>query len=292
MSISEIKKNAKDFLKNNYGRVLALCILYIASFLAINWAIDTISSFVEEVSEIISFVLTSLVIIPISYGFNKLLINIKNGEKVNVLNVFTIGFKEFGRVISTWWSSFWRKLLKTLPGKIIMGIGITFMFVYLIYVILISIVTNESFQNELQNSLGDDYYTVVSSCYNIVENISPYAKTFELMKYLGIGLLIIGYIITLPFELQYIIYQIIAVDRMDLDAKQVAKETVKLMNGNRLKYIGLMLSFVGWDILCIFTCGIGFIFLIPYIQTSKICFYESLKPKETLITDTNVIEEK
>ena len=77
-----------------------------------------------------------------------------------------------------------------------------------------------------------------------------------------------------------------------MDAKQVAKETVKLMNGNRFKYIGLMLSFVGWDILCIFTCGIGFIFLIPYIQTSKICFYESLKPKETLITDTNVIEEK
>ena len=34
------------------------------------------------------------------------------------------------------------------------------------------------------------------------------------------------------------------------------------------------LSFVGWMILCVFTFGIGFIWLIPYMKTTTTAFYQ------------------
>ena len=39
----------------------------------------------------------------------------------------------------------------------------------------------------------------------------------------------------------------------------------------------LYLSFIGWGILCLFTAGIGFLWLGPYIETSVAAFYEDVK---------------
>jgi len=36
------------------------------------------------------------------------------------------------------------------------------------------------------------------------------------------------------------------------------------------------LSFIGWFILCLLSLGIGFFWLIPYIETSHAKFYEEL----------------
>jgi len=48
------------------------------------------------------------------------------------------------------------------------------------------------------------------------------------------------------------------------------------MKGYRLKLIGLNLSFLGWVILSYLTFGMGFVFLIPYMQVSYVCFYEKV----------------
>ncbi|MBP1722034.1 MAG: hypothetical protein H6Q45_646, partial [Deltaproteobacteria bacterium] len=36
------------------------------------------------------------------------------------------------------------------------------------------------------------------------------------------------------------------------------------------------LSFLGWAVCCIFTFGIGFLWLIPYINLSMVHFYEKM----------------
>lgn len=51
----------------------------------------------------------------------------------------------------------------------------------------------------------------------------------------------------------------------------------KMMNGFKFKLFLLDLSFIGWGILCILSLGIGFLWLIPYMYSSRACFYEERK---------------
>ena len=50
----------------------------------------------------------------------------------------------------------------------------------------------------------------------------------------------------------------------------------QIMRGNKWKLFCLQCRFIGWSILCLFTLGIGFLWLTPYIMTSQGAFYEEL----------------
>ena len=50
-----------------------------------------------------------------------------------------------------------------------------------------------------------------------------------------------------------------------------------MMDGHKMEYFLLGLSFIGWSILGIFTLGILYIWLIPYMQTTLANYYRSLK---------------
>lgn len=47
----------------------------------------------------------------------------------------------------------------------------------------------------------------------------------------------------------------------------------KLMRGERIRWFCLGLSFIGWAILAAFTCGIGALWLNPYIEATQAAFY-------------------
>ena len=50
----------------------------------------------------------------------------------------------------------------------------------------------------------------------------------------------------------------------------------QLMDGHKGRLFLLDLSFIGWHIVCLFTLGIGYLWLTPYISTTKAAFYDSL----------------
>jgi len=50
-----------------------------------------------------------------------------------------------------------------------------------------------------------------------------------------------------------------------------------MMKGHKAELFWLLLSFIGWFILCCLTLGFGFIFLIPYINSALAHYYEDLK---------------
>ncbi len=56
--------------------------------------------------------------------------------------------------------------------------------------------------------------------------------------------------------------------------------SMALMNGHKMDLFLLDLSFLGWAILCLFTLGIGFLFLFPYWLTARAKFYEELMSME------------
>ena len=66
-------------------------------------------------------------------------------------------------------------------------------------------------------------------------------------------------------------------DNPTYDWKQCLDESQRIMNGNKWKFFCLQFSFIGWEIVCVLTCGIGYLWLAPYMSAANANFYESIK---------------
>lgn len=68
----------------------------------------------------------------------------------------------------------------------------------------------------------------------------------------------------------------ILADDKDIRYDAAIEKSMKMMQGHKWRLFLLDLSFIGWFILCLLSLGIGFFWLIPYIETSHAKFYEEL----------------
>lgn len=72
----------------------------------------------------------------------------------------------------------------------------------------------------------------------------------------------------------------ISKDHPELSANECIERSMDMMKGHKWDLFMLYLSFIGWFILCLFTMGIGFLWLIPYVNVTVSKFYEELKAQE------------
>lgn len=75
----------------------------------------------------------------------------------------------------------------------------------------------------------------------------------------------------------YALTPYILLDEPELTAKQAISRSCEIMQGRRWKLFCLYLSFIGWGILCLLTFGIGFLWLVPYMNASVAAFYEDAR---------------
>ena len=101
------------------------------------------------------------------------------------------------------------------------------------------------------------------------------------------GMLLVG-ILTFLWSLLFIIPGIIKAfsyamtpfildENPELGASEAIHRSRMMMKNHKFDLFWLYLSFIGWFLLCCITCGIGFIWLTPYINTAKASFYEEVK---------------
>ncbi|MBQ2241748.1 MAG: DUF975 family protein [Clostridia bacterium] len=69
----------------------------------------------------------------------------------------------------------------------------------------------------------------------------------------------------------------ILLDRPELSATDAIKESEKMMNGHKMELFILDLSFIGWILLSMLTCGILVLYVEPYMMATKSAFYLELK---------------
>ena len=74
----------------------------------------------------------------------------------------------------------------------------------------------------------------------------------------------------------YALIYLIKADHPDWDADRCIGESKRLMEGNRWRYFCFCLSFLGWWMLVVATCGLAFIFVVPYFNVAQAAFYEDL----------------
>ncbi len=91
---------------------------------------------------------------------------------------------------------------------------------------------------------------------------------------IGMFLLIIpGIILALMFsQTEYILK-----DDKEISAVDAMKKSAEMMKGHKMELFWLILSFIGWAILCCLTFGFGFIFLLPYFHSTMAHYYEDIK---------------
>lgn len=68
----------------------------------------------------------------------------------------------------------------------------------------------------------------------------------------------------------------IMAEHPEMSAKEAMEESINMMQGNKGRLFCLQLSFIGWMILGLFTFGIGYFWLIPYMNASYAAFYEDI----------------
>lgn len=175
--------------------------------------------------------------IPLAYGYMVNMVKLKKGETTKFTDFLGLGFKNFGRA----WAIYGWTLVKLLL--------IFILYVAAIFALMLMIVISAVVQNEI-----------------IVLVVS-------LIAIIGMVAL---YIFLIAKAMLYVLGQTVAAYNPDKLPKDCVEHSAKLMKGNRLKYIGLGLSFFGWMILCGLSFGMGYVFLLPYISLSMLVFYESL----------------
>lgn len=77
--------------------------------------------------------------------------------------------------------------------------------------------------------------------------------------------------------ISYTLVYYIKLDNPELGVKEVIKKSKEMMNGHKMDYFVLTLSFIGWSILGMFTFGILYIWLMPYVTVTYCNFYNNLK---------------
>lgn len=266
-SIRELRSQALEKLRGNWGRAILVC--FIASM------ITGVFSYTANMRNIFDFILNGnytselswkqlgegtgttsilsnigmlinlLIGGSISYGIYRFFMNLIRGNNYQTENLFS-GFKYFG---------------KNFLVQLIIGI-FTFMWsiaVYIPAVILMTIIliigtsgsqTSHSYIPSLQWNIGIVVLVVIILlvCAAII------------------------YIITARYSMTFLILN----DNENFAVMEAIEASKTMMEGHKVRYFLLNISFIGWDILSLITLGIGYLWLRPYKYAARTSFYVDL----------------
>jgi len=86
-------------------------------------------------------------------------------------------------------------------------------------------------------------------------------------------LVVPGIIAAIRYSMAYYILN----DNPEIGAMDAIRRSKEMMEGHKMRFAEMWLSFLGWFLLGIFTFGLGMIYAIPYYRAAKANFYLDLK---------------
>lgn len=91
---------------------------------------------------------------------------------------------------------------------------------------------------------------------------------------------IVSALLALPIAYTYAYAHTIMAEYPTLTPVEALRNSRNLMRGNKWRLFCLDISFIGWILLSILTCGIGFIFLAPYMDAARVAFYHDIARRD------------
>jgi len=114
---------------------------------------------------------------------------------------------------------------------------------------------------------------IFNGFYNFGTALGAYILMVVFILLWSVLLVIPGIIAALSYSMTFYIIA----DDPSVGAMEAIDKSKMMMAGYKWKYFCLMLRFLGWALLCILTLGIGFLWLMPYMQVSVAKFYDDVK---------------
>lgn len=121
--------------------------------------------------------------------------------------------------------------------------------------------------------------------YNLLPNMVniakvDYKRNLIGMLFMGLKVILWTLLLIIPGLVKsyaYMLTPYILKDNPEVSAKEASSLSDEMMKGHKFDLFYLHLSFIGWMILSVITCGIGFLWLMPYMLTAMAGFYEDVK---------------
>lgn len=127
---------------------------------------------------------------------------------------------------------------------------------------------NSYYINLCQN--GEPGFDTLFSRFNI------FFKALGLRLFMGLFILLWFMLFFIPGIIaayRYSMAPYIMAQDPNVGIREAVNRSKEMMAGRKWKYFCLHLSFIGWAILCLFTLGIGALWLNPYISPASAAFY-------------------
>ncbi|MEI8206220.1 MAG: DUF975 family protein [Kiritimatiellales bacterium] len=108
--------------------------------------------------------------------------------------------------------------------------------------------------------------------------VHPEPAFFHPLTLLAVGAILFFSVLffMILIQMRYGLALFVVADDPSVSARQAIRHGVELMKGNYWRMGLLWLRFIGWQILCVLTLGIGLIWLVPYFMVATTAFYDDL----------------
>ena len=238
MISSDFRTEARRKLSGKWSKAVFIVLAY----MALTFVIGFIEGLFPESMEEIFGLVNTIINVPLSFGLVFAFLKLFNDEDVKAFDFATLGFSNFGK---SWGVTFQIFLKMILPE-----IAVIVAFVILIVGYM---------------SMGIMAISTQSAGASVFSNF---------MLIIGIILLVASIIWLITKSYYYQLAILVAIDNPDMSGADAVEESKRLMTGKRASLFCLELSFIGWAILSVATLGIGFLWLVPYVQFANVAFYK------------------
>lgn len=253
MVSADFRAEARRKLSGKWGKAIGIILAYALIFFVIGF-IQGLLPESSPIQEIINLVMV-IIEIPLSFGVIVSFLKLYNEDDVKAFDFFKSGFSNFKKS----WGVSLNVLLKILVPVILIVVS---------YVLI---------------AVG---ITLSISSAILAPTSSSTASSGIIFSVLGFILLFISMIWAVTKSYYYQLSYFVAAENPELTSKEAVLKSEELMTNNRAKLFWLQLSFIGWAILCVFTLGIGFLWLMPYMQFALIAFYKNLSGNTETVSET------
>lgn len=115
---------------------------------------------------------------------------------------------------------------------------------------------------------------------DIFSGFKNFWRAFVLSFVAGIFIILWSLLLVVPGIIKTYSYSMafyILAENPEMSAMDALNESKRLMDGHKMEFFVLQISFFWWILLFIGTLGIAGIYVIPYILTTNVNFYKSIK---------------
>lgn len=241
---NEYKLQAKVLLSGNWSKSILVTLISFFLIILSLFLVDIIASlFYNNIITGILLFLDVLLILPILYAST---ITIKNlntkKDTFHYSDLTRIALNNFKRILKIGGFLF----IETLPTLLL------FIFFFILFIFGI-----------LQNVF----------LYMLYQAFLP---IFLIIVVVGLILTIIFLSLLIKKWILSLISSFIMDDEPDVKTMEVIRKSKLIFKNNKKKFLQLNSSFVLWTLLSIFTLGIGFVFLIPFMKLAFYLLYETI----------------